>query len=94
MGPPSARPSTPRPRRAIIAAEMPISADAAARRLRGGRVDDPGDFPEDAYEHMSPAERMAAVIRLSRRLFATKLFSNDGERRHPGLPDRLVGGRR
>ena len=73
---------------------MAFSHDAASRRLRGGRVESPGDFPEDSYEHMTPAERMAAVIRLSRRLFATKRLSNDGEQRHPGLPDRLVGGRR
>lgn len=74
---------------------MAIGSDATSRRLRGGRADSPGDFPEDDYAHMTPAQRMAAVIRLSRRLFATKLSScTDAERRPPGLPNRLVGGRR
>lgn len=73
---------------------MDVSAHARARRLQGGRVEEPGGFPEDAYEGMSPAERIDALIRLSRRLFAIKLSPDDGDRGHPGLPDRLVGGRR
>lgn len=73
---------------------MAQSNEAVSRRLRGGRVESPGDFPEASYEHMTPAERMAAVIHLSRRLYAMKVLSTDGERRHPGLPHRLVGGRR
>jgi hypothetical protein len=37
---------------------------------------------------------MAALRRLSRRVFAIKIEHQVGERGHPGLPDRRVGGRR
>lgn len=73
---------------------MTVRADALARRLRGGRVDEPSAFPEDDYEDMTPSERIAALVRLSRRSFAIKLAVEGGERGHSGLPDRLVGGRR
>lgn len=71
-------------------------SERLARRRRGGRVDAPGDFPDEdaAYRDMTPTERISALRRLSRRAYATKLLTNDGERGHSGLPDRLVGGRR
>jgi len=58
---------------------------ATTRRRRGGRAETPEEFPSDdaAYRTMSPAERMAALQRLSRRLFAIKIAGDLGERRHP-----------
>lgn len=72
------------------------SDETLARRRIGGRVDHTKGVPDEggSYRDLSPAERMAAMRRLSRRVFATKLASEDGERGHSGLPDRLVGGRR
>ncbi len=73
-----------------------FSAETLARRRRGGRAADPEDFPGDDadYRALSSAERIAAMRRLSRRVFAIKLVHEDGKRGHSGFPDRLVGGRR
>jgi hypothetical protein len=64
-------------------------------RLRGGRADDAGAFPDEqgAYEHLTPTERIAALRALSGRLFAITQPTH-GRPRDPRLPDRLVGGRR
>lgn len=64
--------------------------------LRGGRVADPGSFPDEqeAYRNMTPEERIAALRALSRRVYAIAEQNNNGRRGHPRLPDRLVGGRR
>ncbi len=63
--------------------------------LQGGRVEDPGGFPEEGldYRDMTPGERMEVLRRLSRRAY-TCLPADDVRRRLQGLPNRLVGGRR
>lgn len=65
-------------------------------RLVGGRVEDLGEFPDEqaAYRNMTPTERIAAMRRLSRRVYEMRNAGRDVERGHPRLPDRLIGGRR
>jgi hypothetical protein len=74
---------------------MSVADETRARRLQVGCAPSPEAFPEDevGYQQMSPAERIAALRRLSRRVFEIKLVHESGERGHSGLPDRLVGGR-
>ena len=57
----------------------------------------PADFPEDGtdYEHMTPGERIEALIRISRLAYAidyTKLAHDDPRRQLSLLPNRLIGG--
>jgi hypothetical protein len=65
---------------------------ADAPRLRGGRVDGPGGFPDvvDAYAAYTPGERWALQRALSLRLYA--LAAERGERPSE-LMNRRIGGR-
>ena len=74
---------------------MPLDEETRRRRQRGGRVDSPGDFPEAGtdYKHMTPGERVAALIHLSRLAYSF-IPADDDRRRLQGLPNRLIGGRR
>lgn len=75
---------------AVSTREIPAS------RLRGGRVADSGSFPDthEAYRDMTPSERIEAMRRLSARLYAIARQGADVPERRPGVPDRLIGGRR
>lgn len=72
------------------------AATTSSPRLHGGRIADSASFPDEqqAYRDLTPAERIAALRALSRRLYMITGQHDDGRRGHPGLPDRLVGGRR
>lgn len=67
-----------------------------ASRLRGGKVADSGSFPDthEAYRDMTPSQRVEAMRELSLRLYAIAQQGADVQQRRPGVPNRLIGGRR
>ncbi|MDC0666593.1 hypothetical protein [Nannocystis radixulma] len=66
--------------------------EVPASRLRGGKVEDAGSFPDthEAYRDTTPSQRVVAMRRLSARLHAIARSVREDS---SGLPDRLIGGR-